>query len=59
MTELERPTLFDLTDNDLLDKIASNIPIIQGEINNKKIIFLSCVYTVYSLTVLPKYNEVT
>lgn len=43
MIELERPTLFDLTANDLLDKIASNIPIIQGEINNKKIIFLSCV----------------
>ena len=43
MTELERPTLFDLTDNDLLDKIASNIPIIQGENNNKKIIFLSCI----------------
>ena len=43
MTELERPTLFDLTDNDLLDKIASNIPVIQGENNNKKIIFLSCI----------------
>ena len=43
MTELEKPTLFDLTDNDLLDKIASNIPVIQGENNNKKIIFLSCI----------------
>jgi len=41
--ELERPTLFDLSDNDLLDKIAENIPIIQGENNNKKIIFLSCI----------------
>ena len=43
MIELEKLKLFDLTANDLLDKIASNIPIIQGEINNKKIIFLSCV----------------
>jgi len=42
MTELEKLELFDLTDNDLLDKIAENIPVIQGEINNKKIIFLSC-----------------
>ena len=41
--ELEIPKLFDLTDNDLLDKIAENIPIIQGENNNKKIIFLSCI----------------
>ena len=43
MSELEIPKLFDLTDDDLLDKIASNIPIIQGETNNKKIIFLSCI----------------
>ena len=42
-SELEKPKLFDLTDNDLLDKIASNIPVIQGENNNKKIIFLSCI----------------
>ena len=36
MTELENPKLFDLTDDDLLDKIASNIPVIQGENNNMK-----------------------
>ena len=43
MIELAEPKLFDLTDDDLLDKIVSNIPIIQGENNNKKIIFLSCI----------------
>lgn len=35
--------LFDLTEKNLLDQIADNIPKIQGEINNKKIIFLSCI----------------
>jgi len=41
MTE---PTkLFDLSAKNLLDQIADNIPKIQGEINNKKIIFLSCI----------------
>ena len=34
---------FCLTKYDSLDKIVSNIPIIQGETNNKKIIFLSCI----------------
>ena len=53
MIELEKLKLFDLTDNDLLDKIASNIPIIQGEINNKKIIFLSCM----SKDLPKKYRE--
>ena len=42
MTELEKLELFDLTDNDLLDKIATNIPVIQGENNNKNIINLIC-----------------
>jgi len=41
--ESEIPTLFDLKDNNLLDKIADAIPNIVGEINNKKIIFLSCI----------------
>jgi len=33
---------FDLKDENLLDNIVSKIPNIKGEINNKKIIFLSC-----------------
>ena len=40
MSELK---LFDLSAKNLLDQIADNIPKIQGEINNKKIIFLSCI----------------
>ena len=36
-------SMFDLSAKNLLDQIADNIPKIQGEINNKKIIFLSCI----------------
>ena len=43
MTELEKPELFDLTDNDLLDQIVNSITKVQGESNNKKIIILSCI----------------
>lgn len=44
MTALEKllPKMFDLTDVNLLDKIADSLPKIQGETNNKKIIILSC-----------------
>ena len=40
MSELEKllPKIFDLTDVNLLDKIADSLPKIQGEANNKKII---------------------
>ena len=40
---IELVSLFDLTEKNLLNQIADNIPKIQGEINNKKIIFLSCI----------------
>ena len=40
---IELVSLFDLTEKNLLDQIADNIPKIQGEISNKKIIFLSCI----------------
>ena len=40
---IELSLLFDLAAKNLLDQIADNIPKIQGEINNKKIIFLSCI----------------
>ena len=40
---IELVSLFDLTEKNLLNQIADSIPKIQGEINNKKIIFLSCI----------------
>jgi len=40
---IELSLSFDLTAKNLLDQIVDSIPKIQGEINNKKIIFLSCI----------------
>ena len=43
MANLEKPKLFDLKDENLLDQIVNSITKVKGESNNKKIIILSCI----------------